>query len=142
MPVREARGFTVVRAGAMRHIGRMLVVYTLAHCSTCRSATAWLRAHGLEFRERPIRETPPSREEIRSMLALQGGDLRRLFNTSGQAYRAAGLKEALAGMSTDAAIGLLAANGSLVRRPFLIGPGVGLVGFDEKAWSRVLLARG
>ena len=72
------------------------------------------------------------------MLEMQGGELRRLFNTSGQDYRAAGLKDKLPGMSRDEALARLAANGRLVRRPFLIGPGVGLVGFDPTVWAGVL----
>jgi len=34
---------------------------------------------------------------------------------------------------------LLARNGNLVKRPFLIGSGVGLVGFDEAEWAKILV---
>ena len=36
------------------------------------------------------------------------------------------------------ALGLLAGNGNLVKRPFLLGPKVGLVGFNEAAWTAAL----
>ena len=118
----------------------MLTVYTLANCDSCRKAVKWLRARGVAFEEKPIRETPPSAGELKAMLARLGGakELRRLFNTAGQDYRAAGLKDKLPQMTEAAAIALLSKNGNLVKRPFVIGADVGLVGFDEEAWSRAI----
>lgn len=115
-----------------------LKVYTYAKCSTCRDAVKWLRARGLAFEERAIRETPPTLAELRTMLAAQPGGLRRLFNSSGLDYRAMGLSTKLPAMSESEALALLTKNGNLVKRPFLLGPGVGLVGFDEKAWAAAL----
>jgi len=114
-------------------------IYTLSNCDTCRAATTWLRAHDLAFEERAIRETPPSGAELRTMLAAHGGEIRRLFNTAGRDYREQKLGGKLPGMAEPAAIALLAGNGNLVKRPFLIGPGVARVGFDEAAWAATLL---
>ena len=118
-----------------------LTVYTYANCDSCRRALKWLRAEGLEFVEKPIRETPPSLAELKAMLAAQGGELRKLFNTSGLDYRAQGLGAKLPTMTEAAALTLLAGNGNLVKRPFLWRPpdGVGLVGFDEARWRAALL---
>jgi arsenate reductase len=117
----------------------MLKLYAYANCSTCRAAMKWLRAHDLEFEERAIRETPPSPRELRAMLAAKGGDLRKLFNTSGRDYRAQQLAEKLPAMTEAVALALLAGNGSLVKRPFLIGDGVATVGFDATDWKTILL---
>lgn len=115
-------------------------IYTYANCDTCRRAVKWLRAHEVAFEERPIRETPPSPAELRAMLAAQDGELRRLFNTSGRDYREQKLGEKLPELTEAAALALLAGNGNLVKRPFLLGArGVGLVGFDEKGWAAALL---
>ena len=116
-----------------------LKVYTLAQCSTCRDATRWLRAHGLAFDERAIRETPPTLVELRAMLAAHGGEIRRLFNSSGLEYRAQRLAEKLPALSEAAALALLAANGSLVKRPFLLGGSAALVGFNEAKWEAAFL---
>jgi arsenate reductase len=116
----------------------VLKIYTYAHCDTCRRATKWLRTQGLAFTEVAIRETPPSIAELRTLLAAQGGVLRRLFNTSGRDYRGQGLGEKLPAMSETEALALLARNGNLVKRPFLLGPGAALAGFDEKAWAAAL----
>ena len=116
-----------------------LTVYTYANCDTCRKAVKWLRAEKRAFAEKPIRETPPSVAELQTMLAAQGGELRKLFNTSGVDYRAQALGEKLPTMTEAAALKLLAGNGNLVKRPFLLGAnGVGLVGFNEAAWATAL----
>jgi arsenate reductase (glutaredoxin) len=114
-------------------------IYTYANCDTCRRAVRWLRAHGLAFDERPIRETPPTPAELRTMLAAQEGGRHRLFNASGRDYRALGLGAKLPAMTDAEALGLLAGNGNLVKRPFLLGAGAALVGFDEKTWADALL---
>ena len=116
----------------------MLTIYSLASCDSCRAALKWLRAHDVAFTERAIRETPPSLAELRTMLRAHGGERRRLCNTSGRDYREQKLGEKLPAMSDDEALALLAGNGNLVKRPFLIGDGVALVGFDEAAWAKAL----
>lgn len=118
-----------------------ITVYTYSGCDTCRKAVAWLRSHGITFDEKPIRVTPPSDAELRAMLAHLGGDLRKLFNTSGRDYREFNMGEQLKTLDTDTALHLLAGNGNLVKRPFLIGGGVGLVGFREETWAAALTAR-
>ncbi len=75
------------------------------------------------------------------MLAAYGGELRRLFNTSGKDYREQKLGEKLPDMSESAALALLAGNGNLVKRPFLLGGRVALVGFDEAVWLAALLKK-
>lgn len=116
----------------------MLHVYTLSTCDTCRRAVKWLKANGIPFEERAIRETPPTPDELRAMLARQGGALRKLFNVSGREYREQKLGERLPGLTEADALKLLAGNGSLVKRPFAVGRGVGLVGFDEAEWAATL----
>jgi arsenate reductase len=115
-----------------------LIVYTYAKCSTCRSATDWLRAQGIGFEERPIYTQPPTRTELTRMLAFQGGELRKLFNTSGIEYRARGLKDKLGDMSTEEALKLLTSEGRLVKRPFLLTDKVGLLGFQAETWRSLL----
>lgn len=116
----------------------MFTVYAYEKCDTCRKALKWLAAHGVAHQVKPIRETPPSIAELKSALAAHGGDLRRLFNTSGTDYRAMGIKDRLPGMSEAEALQLLSSHGNLVKRPFLIGNGVSLVGFQPEAWKDAL----
>lgn len=117
----------------------MLKAYTYSKCDTCRKAVKFLRENGITFEEIAIRETPPSMDELRAMLASQSGQLRKLFNTSGSDYKAQGLSTTLPTMTTDAALQLLASNGNLVKRPFVIGSRIHLLGFDEAKWSEAFL---
>lgn len=119
----------------------MLKIYTLSNCTTCREAVKWLRAHAIAFEESAIRETPPTPAELRTMLAAQGGEVRRLFNTSGRDYRELKLGERMPDLTAAAAIALLAANGNLVKRPFAVGADAALVGFNDAAWAKALLPR-
>lgn len=115
-----------------------LKVYSYSGCGTCRKALKWLDARKTPYTVVPIRETPPTKAELSRMLAVYGGEVRRLFNTSGLDYKALNMKEKLPALSTDAALSLLAKNGNLVKRPFVLTGSGGLVGFDEAAWKEAL----
>jgi len=114
-----------------------LKVYGYKNCDTCRKAAKWLESRGVKFKEIPIRETPPTVAELKKMLKAHDGDMRKLFNTSGTEYKALGMKDKLPDMSEADALALLASNGFLVKRPFVLGDGVATVGFKEEAWAEV-----
>lgn len=116
----------------------MLTVYVYQKCSTCRDALKWLDQHQIPHEVKAIRETPPTSAELNTALRAFGGDLRKIFNTSGMDYRLLGLKDQLPTMSEAAALDLLSKNGNLVKRPFLIGDGKVLVGFKEPDWVKTL----
>lgn len=117
----------------------MLTVYVYLKCSTCRDALKWLDDNGVAHQIKAIRETPPTPAELKAALKLLGGDIRKLFNTSGMDYRALGMKDKLPTMSEDDAIKLLSQNGNLVKRPFVIGNDVALTGFKQEIWKKTLL---
>ncbi len=117
-----------------------LVVYTYKSCDACRKAAKWLAAQGLAFEERPIRETPPTIAELRTMLGHLDGERRRLCNTSGGDYREQKIGDVIDTLSEADFLARLAANGNLVKRPFLLraSPPLGLVGFKEIEWAGAL----
>lgn len=116
----------------------MLRVYAYSGCGTCRQALKFLRDRGVPHEVMAIREQPPTVAELKRMLAVYGGDVRKLFNTSGQDYRALGLGPKLGKLPVDEAIQLLAGNGNLVKRPFVLTKTGGVVGFNADAWARLL----
>jgi arsenate reductase len=109
-------------------------VYAYDGCSTCRKALAYLKSTGRQFQLIPIRETPPTKAELRQMLKFYGGKVKHLFNVSGQDYRALGLGAKLPKLSDEQAIDLLSRNGNLVKRPFVLVGNTGIVGFKEDEW--------
>jgi arsenate reductase len=115
-----------------------LVVYHYPNCSTCKKALAWLRAHDVAFEPVDIVKQPPSRAALERAAKLAGVPTRKLFNVSGESYRAGNYKERLPGMTDAQAFVALAADGKLIKRPLALGDGVALVGFDEAAWRAAL----
>ena len=115
-----------------------LKFYGYKGCGSCRKAKQWLDANGIAYDELPIRETPPSIAELKRMLKHQHGELRKLFNTSGGDYKAMNMKDRLPDITEAEAFALLAEHGNLVKRPFVVGKDVGLVGFKEDAWAEAL----
>lgn len=106
-------------------------------CGTCKKAEQWLRRNGIEYEVRPIREENPSYEELKEWKERSGLPLKRFFNTSGQHYKAMGLKDRLKDMDEQEQLKLLATDGMLVKRPILIWGKRILVGFKEEEWENV-----
>ncbi|MBI5201347.1 MAG: Spx/MgsR family RNA polymerase-binding regulatory protein [Elusimicrobia bacterium] len=113
----------------------MLKVYEYEKCSTCRKALKFLEARGVRYERVPIVERPPTPGELREMLR-RIGDIKRLFNTSGELYREMKLSEKLPTMKAEEALDLLSRHGKLVKRPFALGATVALLGFDEAEWKK------
>jgi len=119
-----------------------LRIYAYSRCSTCCKALTWLAQQGLsagpDLELIEITTSPPSRESLAEALAALGS-IKRLFNTSGQSYRALGAA-AVAALGQDEALQALAADGKLIKRPLLFtAQGKVLVGFKSEEWSAVLL---
>ena len=115
-----------------------VTVYQYPKCSTCRKAIAWLKAHDVAFDSIDIAQAPPSAATLRRVAKLSGRPAHKLFNTSGQSYRAGGFKDKAARMDDAAIFEALAADGMLVKRPVVLGEDFALVGFDEAAYAEAL----
>ncbi len=110
-------------------------VYEYKNCSTCKKALKFLDSQKIAYEKVDITSTPPSLAELKKMLGHYK-EVRKLFNTSGQVYKEQKLAEKLPKISEIDALKLLAENGRLVKRPFLLGPETGLVGFREDEWEK------
>jgi arsenate reductase len=118
-----------------------MIMYRYKTCSTCIKALKWLEANGIAVEIKEIRETPPSMSELQSALQTHDGNLKRLLNTSGQDYRALGLKDTLPNMSSDEVLTLLTQNGNLVKRPLLVLDDTqAICGFNEDLYRTKLLS--
>ncbi len=114
---------------------RSLKIYVYKACGSCRKALKYLDEHGVDYEVLPIRETPPTISELRTMLQAYQGDMKRLFNTSGGDYKTLGMKERLPLLSEEETLALLSTHGNLVKRPVVLGAERGLVGFKESEWA-------
>lgn len=114
-----------------------LLLYQYAGCGTCRKALAWLRERRIPFDSIDITTSPPP---LALLVAAhdQLGGFGRLFNTSGQSYRALGAATVKA-MDRTTALAALAADGRLIKRPFLVSAsGRILTGFRPEEWEELL----
>lgn len=116
----------------------MLFVY-YPPCSTCQKAKAWLDEHGLNYKERHIKENNPTYDELKAWWGTSGLPLKRFFNTSGLLYKSMQLKDRLPSMTEEEQLQLLSTDGMLVKRPIVIDGDKVLVGFRPVEWEKALL---
>ncbi|HEY3494205.1 MAG TPA: arsenate reductase family protein [Polyangiaceae bacterium] len=109
-------------------------VYQYPKCSTCRKALSLLGELGIDIDSVDVVKQPPSKAELARALKLSGLPVRKLFNTSGESYRAGKYGERLAGMSESDALDALSLDGKLIKRPLVVGKDFALVGFQEDAY--------
>ncbi|MGZ5125709.1 MAG: Spx/MgsR family RNA polymerase-binding regulatory protein [Burkholderiales bacterium] len=117
-------------------------IYEYAGCSTCKKALKYLDAKKKNYEKVPIVEQPPTVSELKTMLGYlkaSGKTFRNLFNTSGEQYRALKIGDRIkAGMTEQEAIALLAKNGKLIKRPFLLTDKGGATGFQAETWDTLV----
>ena len=106
-------------------------------CSTCQKAKKYLVEHNIVFKERDIKISNPTKEELRLWYKLSGLPLKKFFNTSGLVYKTLKLKEKLPTMSEEEMLDVLSSDGMLVKRPLLIGEEKVLVGFSEIDYAKL-----
>lgn len=118
-------------------MGRQFKFYQHPRCSTCKKAAAFLDSLEIDYKAIDITAKTPTLAELKKAFAALK-NMRKLFNTSGERYRELGLKDAFADLSEEKAFQLLMSDGMLIKRPFLIGDGIALMGFQEPIWEKVL----
>lgn len=114
-----------------------LSFYWYPKCGSCRNAKKWLDNHGLNYEEIHIVDNPPSREELERLYRQSHIELKKFFNTSGQKYRALGLKDKVNSASEDELLDLLASDGMLIKRPIVSDGSKVTIGFKEEEFEQI-----
>lgn len=115
---------------------RMLTIYGLSHCSTTKKAANYLMAKGIEMGDIiDIRDATPTKKVIQLAVAANGGQVKKIINTSGNLYREMDLKDKLAEMSNDDVVALLHENGMLIKRPLITNGEKATVSAKESSLS-------
>ena len=117
---------------------KIIRIYEYALCGTCKDALKFLLKNRYAVEKIDIFTNPPSKKELETMLGYLGGNIKRLFNTTGHLYQEMDLKEKLKTMTKEEAITLLSKNGRLIRRPFVLLEKTGLVGYQKEYWTTIL----
>jgi len=113
----------------------MITFYGYKKCSTCRKAEKALDKAGCDYAFVDITEKPPSKSRLKRIQSQAAVPVRKLFNTSGEQYKALGLKDKVAALSDDQAFDLLSKNGRLIKRPLVTDGKKATVGLDEKIFG-------
>lgn len=112
-----------------------ITYYGYPKCGTCRKAEKWFDNEDIDIIKHNIAEEPPRKEELRTMIANSGLDIKKFFNTSGMKYRELNLKDRLPTCTEDEKIGLLASDGMLIKRPLVTDGKKVTVGFNETTFG-------
>ncbi len=96
------------------------IIYHNPNCGTSRKVLGALRDAGLEPKVIEYLKTPPSREELLSLLARMGKTPRQILRRKGTPYDELGLDDA--GKSDDDLIEAILAHPILMERPVVVTP--------------------
>jgi len=107
-------------------------------CGTCQKAEKWMKANGIEYIYRPIKEENPTKEELKVWIAKSKLPISKFFNTSGLLYKEFKMKDKVKSLSDDELLDILSSNGLIVKRPLLLAGETVLVGFKEDEWKATL----
>ncbi|MEM7448070.1 MAG: arsenate reductase family protein [Myxococcota bacterium] len=107
------------------------------NCSSCKKALRWLDQHGVGYESIHIQQEPPSKSQLKRYWQNSGLPLRKMFNTSGKAYREGGWSSKLNSVSDDEALEALAEDGMLIKRPILESGTNVVVGFKPSEYGAV-----
>ncbi|GAB6885390.1 arsenate reductase [Streptococcus equinus ATCC 33317] len=116
----------------------MLTFYEYPKCTTCRRAKAELQGMKVAFEAIDLTVDTPKAEEIKAWMENSDFTIKNFFNTSGQAYRALGLKDKVDSLTADEAATILASDGMLIKRPVLVKDGKVLQLGHRKSYEELL----
>lgn len=95
-------------------------IYHNNRCGTSRNTLALLREHGIEPHIIDYLATPPSRDELRGMIAKAGLTVREAMRAKEALYTELGLDDPA--LSDEALLDAMLANPILINRPFVVTP--------------------
>ena len=112
----------------------MYIIYGIKNCNTMKKAFTWLDEHQINYQFHNYKTDGLSAELLNDLLKLV--DWQSLLNTRGTTWRK--LDEALRDQidNQDAAIKIMLANPSILKRPLLIDDKRALLGFSEDSYSQ------
>ncbi|MDN6640130.1 MAG: Spx/MgsR family RNA polymerase-binding regulatory protein [Tetragenococcus sp.] len=98
----------------------MVKLYGYPPCNSCKKAKEWLEEQGETVEFIDMVKEVPLQETLEKWVKESGLPLRHFFNTSGQKYRALGLKDQVDGYTLESACRVLSTDGMLIKRPIVV----------------------
>lgn len=97
-----------------------VTIYHNPDCGTSRNVLALIRNAGIEPNVIEYLKTPPTRDELRGLLARMGITVRALLREKGTPYRGLGLDDP--SLSDDQLLDAMLAHPVLINRPIVVTP--------------------
>jgi arsenate reductase len=95
-------------------------IFHNSRCGTSRNTLALLREHGIEPQVVDYLSTPPTRDELRDLIARAGLSVREAMRAKESVYTELGLDDA--SLTDDALLDAMLAHPILINRPFVVTP--------------------
>ncbi len=102
------------------------IIYHNPSCSKCRQTLELLQQKGCETEIIEYLKTPPSKQQLKEILALLKLEPRQLMRTHEAEYQALGLDNL--DLDTDQLIDAMVNNPKLIERPIIISNGKATIG--------------
>lgn len=109
-----------------------ITVYGIPGCDTVKKARAWLAERGTDYTFHDYKRAGITPDRLRAWCAAVGWE--RLLNRKGTTFRALE-PEQKEGIDEEAAIRLMSAQPSMIKRPVVEHAGGLLVGFAPDEWD-------
>lgn len=109
-------------------------MYGIANCDTIKKAKSWLEKHNIEFEFHDYKKQSVSPDFLRAMINKHGLDT--IVNKRGTTFRKLSEQEK-SGLNEEAAITLLKAQPSMIKRPILVHSNGSSVGFKSEQYSEI-----
>jgi arsenate reductase len=111
-----------------------VTIYGIKNCDTMKKARAWLKGHGVAYAFHDYKTAGAPRAKVEAWAKAVGWEV--LLNRAGTTFRA--LPDAKKeGLNAAAAIALMLAQPSMIKRPVLEVRGKVLVGFKAEQYQAV-----
>ena len=107
-------------------------VYGIPNCNTVKKATYWLKDNKIEFEFHDYKKKGISREKLQEWSKELGWE--KLLNKKGTTWRSLPADQQQKVTDENAAIELMIAKPSVIKRPVIETADVRLVGFDESMY--------
>lgn len=111
----------------------MTTLYGIPNCSTVKKARTWLDQQSCLYTFIDFKKQAPDADLIQTW--LRDVPLATLLNKRGTTWRKLTAEEQARAEQTDAAIALMMAHPSIIKRPVLVHEGHTQVGFSEEAYA-------
>lgn len=112
-----------------------ITLYGIPNCDTVKKARSWLDGQGIAYTFHDYKKAGADAGQLADWAASAGWE--KVLNRAGTTFRK--LDEAeKANLDADKAVGLMAAQPSMIKRPIVEHPGGLLVGFKPDEWAAAL----